>query len=186
MAARSDLGEQARRRGDVPLGRQRQTPCARHVCGELTVLDQRRTTDENPVDVGRVHAPHDGTDRVVDRGDVGAIGPQHDDVRALAGSQRSGDGGEPGNPCTLDGGVPDDVAGVEQVGHAALAGQLEFERRGVLHGDDGPHLGEDIAGGEPLVADAQAGPDAAIDELLHRGWARPAGHVARRRQCHRS
>ena len=29
------------------------------------------------------------------------------------------------------------------------------------------------------------GPDATVDELLHRGRPRPAGHVARWRQCHR-
>ena len=84
----------------------------------------------------------------------------------------------------VDGGVANDVAGAEQVGDATLARQLEVEQRGVLHGDDGPHLGEDIAGGEPLVADAQARPDAAVDELLHGRWACAAGHVARRGERH--
>ena len=155
-------------RGDLSLGRHGEGSCARHVGGELAVLDQRRAADEDPVDVRRVHAPHDGTDRVVDGGDVGTIGSQHDDVGALARAQRAGDVGESGDPRTIDGGVADDVAGPEQVGTASLARQLEVERRGVLHGDDGPHLGEDVAGRELLVPDAQARPDAAIDELLHR------------------
>ena len=72
-----------------------------------------------------------------------------------------------------------------RLGTPPLPASLSSNDIGVLHGDDGPHLSEDIAGREPLVADAQAGPDATVDELLHRGRSQPAGHVARRRQCHR-
>ena len=91
----------------------------------------------------------------------------------------------PGDPRAIDGRVADDVAGVEQVRDSALAGELEVEQRGVLHGDDGAHLGEDVAGREPLVADPKAGANAAVDELLHRRGAGPAGHVARRGERHR-
>ncbi len=103
----------------------------------------------------------------------------------LARAQRAGDAGETRNPRTIDGGVANDIASPEQVGDTSLTRQLAVEQRGVLHGDDGPHLGEDIAGGEPPVPDAQARPDAAIDELLHGRWADAAGHVARRGERHR-
>ena len=75
----------------------------------------------------------------------GRVGAKDDHVGAHARLERPGDPGQPGHPRAVDRGVPDHVPRAHQVRHAALAGQLPLEHRGVLQRDRRPHLGEHVA-----------------------------------------
>ena len=169
--------------GHAPPGRRSPGSRRVHVRLEDALAHQRTSPDEHPVDVGGVHAPHDRPDRVVDREDVRAVGPQHDDVGLHARLERPGHPTQPRHPGAVDRGEADHVARAHQLRAApALPGQLAIEDRGVLQRDRRPHLGEHVAGRHPLVVDPQSRAGYRGRSAAGSGRPEAAGHLARRRQ----